>query len=90
MRSAPRCSRPSAGCRPSIPRLPTRLRGRGRPAPPGLPWASLNLETADLPETRAGHFYPFEPVRAVTLTWLFSGQPARSDEIARLRVGCIR
>jgi hypothetical protein len=27
-------------------------------------------------------------VRAVTLTWLFSGQ--RSDEIARLRVGCVR
>ncbi|BCO34884.1 hypothetical protein BMW24_014810 [Mycobacterium heckeshornense] len=27
-------------------------------------------------------------VRAITLTWLFSGQ--RSDEIARLRVGCIR
>jgi hypothetical protein len=27
-------------------------------------------------------------VRAVTLTWLFSG--LRSDEIARLRVGCIR
>jgi hypothetical protein len=29
-----------------------------------------------------------ELVRAVTLTWLFSGQ--RSDEIARLRLGCIR
>jgi hypothetical protein len=27
-------------------------------------------------------------VRAITLTWLFSGQ--RSDEIARLRLGCIR
>jgi integrase len=32
--------------------------------------------------------YPPELVRAVTLAWLFSGQ--RSDEIARLRVGCIR
>ena len=53
-----------------------------------LLWAGLNLETGDLPETRAGHFYPFELVRAITLTWLFSGQ--RSDEIARLRVGCIR
>jgi hypothetical protein len=53
-----------------------------------LLWAGLNLETADLPETRAGHFYPFELVRAITLTWLFSGQ--RSDEITRLRVGCIR
>ncbi|MFD9510410.1 tyrosine-type recombinase/integrase [Streptomyces mirabilis] len=29
-----------------------------------------------------------ELVRAVTLTWLFSGQ--RSNEIARLRLGCIR
>ena len=27
-------------------------------------------------------------IRAITLTWLFSGQ--RSDEIARLRVGCVR
>ena len=53
-----------------------------------LLWAGLNLETADLPEAQAGHFYPFELVRALTLTWLFSGQ--RSDEIARLRVGCIR
>jgi len=33
-------------------------------------------------------FYPLELIRAITLTWLFSGQ--RSDEIARLRVGCIR
>jgi integrase len=53
-----------------------------------LLWAGLNLDTADLPATRAGTFYPLELVRAVTLTWLFSGQ--RSDEIARLRVGCIR
>ncbi|WP_406154669.1 hypothetical protein [Streptomyces canus] len=29
-----------------------------------------------------------ELIRAITLTWLFSGQ--RSDEIARLRLGCIR
>jgi hypothetical protein len=53
-----------------------------------LLWAGLNLETADLPECRSGSFYPFEMVRAITLTWLFSGQ--RSDEITRLRVGCIR
>lgn len=53
-----------------------------------LLWAGLNLEVADLPQAQAGHFYPFELVRAVTLTWLFSGQ--RSNEIARLRVGCIR
>lgn len=53
-----------------------------------LLWAGLNLDPADLPQTRSGHFYPFELVRAVTLTWLFSGQ--RSNEIARLRLGCIR
>jgi integrase len=53
-----------------------------------LLWAGLNLQASDLPQTQAGNFYPLELVRAVTLTWLFSGQ--RSDEIARLRVGCIR
>ncbi|WP_219912474.1 tyrosine-type recombinase/integrase [Nonomuraea fuscirosea] len=53
-----------------------------------LLWAGLNLEPDDLPVNQAGFFYPLELVRAVTLTWLFSGQ--RSDEIARLRVGCIR
>ena len=53
-----------------------------------LLWAGLNLAATDLPQTQAGPFYPLELVRAVTLTWLFSGQ--RSDEIARLRVGCIR
>ncbi|MCI3270628.1 tyrosine-type recombinase/integrase [Streptomyces sp. 7R015] len=53
-----------------------------------LMWAGLNLTDDDLPQTQAGNFYPLELVRAVTLTWLFSGQ--RSDEIARLRIGCIR
>jgi len=53
-----------------------------------LMWAGLNLASDDLPQSQAGNFYPMELVRAVTLTWLFSGQ--RSDEIARLRVGCIR
>jgi integrase len=53
-----------------------------------LMWAGLNLEGDDLPRARAGDFYPLELVRAVTLAWLFSGQ--RSDEIARLRIGCIR
>jgi integrase len=53
-----------------------------------LLWAGLNLTATDLPTTKSGPFYPFELVRAVTLAWLFSGQ--RSDEIARLRVGCIR
>ena len=53
-----------------------------------LMWAGLNLQEDDLPQPRAGTFYPLELVRAVTLAWLFSGQ--RSDEIARLRIGCIR
>ena len=52
-----------------------------------LLWAGLNLEPADVPP-RSGQAYPIELIRVITLTWLFSGQ--RSDEIARLRVGCIR
>ena len=36
----------------------------------------------------AGSYYPIELIRALTLTWLFSG--LRSDEISRLRVGCVR
>ncbi|MGW7610489.1 tyrosine-type recombinase/integrase [Streptomyces sp. NPDC054766] len=52
-----------------------------------LLWAGLNLEPADVP-ARSGQAYPIELIRAITLTWLFSGQ--RSDEIARLRVGCVR
>ena len=50
-------------------------------------WAGLNLSADDL--AAAGiRAYPLELVRALALTWLFAGQ--RSDEIARLRVGCIR
>jgi integrase len=52
-----------------------------------LLWAGLNVEPDDLP-TDDGRTYPVELTRAVTLTWLFAGQ--RSDEIARLRIGCIR
>ena len=51
-----------------------------------LLWAGLNLQPADLPGNYT--YYPMELIRAVTLTWLFSG--LRSDEITRLRVGCIR
>ena len=51
-----------------------------------LLWAGLNLAPDDLPGGPGAH--PVVMVRAITLTWLFSGQ--RSDEIARLRVGCIR
>ena len=53
-----------------------------------LLWAGLNLEPQDLPGSSAGSYYPMELVRAITLTWLFAG--LRSDEIHRLRVGCIR
>jgi integrase len=54
-----------------------------------LLWAGLNFEPADLPRGSTGAcFYPLELVRALALTWLFGG--LRSDEIARLRVGCIR
>ncbi|MDR7304541.1 tyrosine-type recombinase/integrase [Haloactinomyces albus] len=53
-----------------------------------LLWAGLNLEQGDLPRSNAGHFYPLELVRAVTLTWLFGGM--RSDETTRLRLGCLR
>ena len=53
-----------------------------------LLWAGLNLEAEDLPGNSADSYYPLELIRAFTLTWLFSG--LRSDEISRLRVGCIR
>jgi integrase len=53
-----------------------------------LIWAGLQLEAEDLPGTSAGSYYPLPLIRAVALTWLFSG--LRSDEISRLRVGCIR
>src|SRR6266496_349132 len=65
-----------------------------------LVWAGLNLKEEDLaicghpsgsasaPRTPWGPWYPIEMVRAVTLVWLFAG--LRSDEIRRLRVGCVR
>lgn len=53
-----------------------------------LLWAGLNLNSSDLPGNSADTYYPMELIRAVTLTWLFSG--LRSDEISRLRIGCIR
>jgi len=53
-----------------------------------LLWAGLNVEPGDFPTNTYGLCYPIEMIRAVTLTWLFGG--LRSDEIARLRVGCIR
>jgi len=53
-----------------------------------LLWAGLNLDQDDLPGNSADTYYPMELIRAVTLTWLFSG--LRSDELSRLRVGCVR
>jgi len=53
-----------------------------------LLWAGLNLEPEDCPTNTYGLCYPMEMIRAITLAWLFSG--LRSDEIARLRIGCVR
>ena len=76
---------------------PTQHHRAARPEPPGDRRRDLGEAAVGRAEPRprptcrrprSGHFYPIELVRAITLTWLFSGQ--RSDEIARLRVGCIR
>ena len=56
-----------------------------------LIWAGLNLEPSDLPPNPANNlkaYFPFEMVKAITITWLFSG--LRNDEIRRLPVGAIR
>ncbi len=60
-----------------------------------LLWAGLHLEQRDLPTgggfNRPEHarpLYPLGLVRALGVTWLFGG--LRSDELVRLRVGCIR
>ncbi len=52
-----------------------------------LLWAGLNLDEADL-ATSHHSCYPVKLVRALAITWLFAG--LRSDEIVRLRVGCVR
>ncbi|MFC5359386.1 hypothetical protein [Azospirillum himalayense] len=46
-------------------------------------WFATATQT---PEVRRE--YPVELVRALAITWLFAAQ--RSDEIVRLRVGCVR
>jgi len=60
-----------------------------------LMWAGLNLCEDDLTITAGGAerkrqsmCYPLTMTRAIGITWLFGG--LRSDEIARMRVGCIR
>jgi len=52
-----------------------------------LLWAGLNLTAADLSAQSLAR-YPLEFVRAVAAVWLFAG--LRSDEVSRLRVGCVR
>lgn len=52
-------------------------------------WAALNLAVEDLPHTLLNTInYPVEMVRALAITWCFAG--LRSDEIYRLRTGCVR
>jgi len=55
-----------------------------------LLWAGMNLKQEDLSTSHdcANHYYPLSMVRALTMTWLFCG--LRSDEIRRLRVGCMK
>jgi integrase len=53
-----------------------------------LVWAGLHLQASDLPANTGGQFYPLELVRALAIAWLFAG--LRSDELSRLRLGCIR
>ena len=49
-----------------------------------LLWAGMNISESDFPTS----WYPLDMVRAMTVTWLFAG--LRSDEIRRLRLGCVR
>ncbi len=60
-----------------------------------LVWAGLNLSQDDIAfaadgasKRRMSIFYPLTMMRAIAITWLFGG--LRSDEVARMRVGCIR
>ncbi len=64
-----------------------------------LLWAGLNLTIDDLPARPSPRYsksepakplicYPLKMVHALVLVWLFAG--LRSDEIYRLRVGCVR
>jgi integrase len=53
-----------------------------------LLWAAMNLEEEDLPKSRGQAIYPLEMVRAIAVVWCFAA--LRSNEIIRLRVGCVR
>lgn len=53
-----------------------------------LVWAGLNLKPEDLMYGKQLYYrYPFHLVKAICILWLFGG--LRSDEIIRMRVGCI-
>jgi integrase len=52
-----------------------------------LLWAGLNLTADDLPGNTS-LYYPVELLRALAMVWLFAA--LRSDEIVRLRTGCVR
>jgi integrase len=54
-----------------------------RPLWAKLVWAGQHLAQEDLPSA----IYPLEMIRAVAAVWLFTA--LRSDEICRLRLGCI-
>ncbi len=78
-------------------RTPRTIRNQIGPDPRDLDpllWAKLvhaafHLTEADLPHSKYGAIhYPLELVRAVAVVWVYSG--LRSDEIIRLRFGCIR
>lgn len=54
-----------------------------------LLWSAMNLQEADLPLVgKEYNPYPLEMVRAIAVVWCFAA--LRSNEIARLRLGCIR
>ncbi len=50
--------------------------------------AALDLTEDDLPRRNGWSWYPLALVRALAIVWVYSG--LRSDEIVRLRMGCIR
>jgi integrase len=60
-----------------------------------LMWAGMNLAAEDVPKPSGGPIsarregsYPLAMLRALAITWLFAG--LRSNELVRLRVGCVR
>ena len=53
-----------------------------------LLWAGINLTSEDLFSSTSRSYYPLELVKAMAVVWLIAG--LRSDEIVRLRLGCLR